>query len=157
MVSYSLIGLDAIRLQKLNGQWTIVVLRGRNLRPEKMILSTQNTKTEAFNNNDCTLVLLAIVYIMNFTFSKEDIDVPNPENCNMQVMKNLIPSFILQKCKPVQASDFFNIFFRWVGVRTIQSKKFSYLSNYDKQARYFFDFLSILDFMVYVEINANTW
>ena len=26
-----------------------------------MILSTQNTKTEAFNNNDCTLVLLAIV------------------------------------------------------------------------------------------------
>ena len=44
MVSYSLIGLDAIRLQKLNGQWTIVVLRGRNLRPEKMILSTQNTK-----------------------------------------------------------------------------------------------------------------
>ena len=51
---------------------------------------------EAFNNNDCTLVLLAIVYIMNFTFSKEDIDVPNPENCNMQVMKNLIPSFILK-------------------------------------------------------------
>ena len=103
MVSYSLIGLDAIRLQKLNGQWTIVVLRGRNLRPEKMILSTQNTKTEAFNNNDCTLVLLAIVYIMNFTFSKEDIDVPNPENCNMQVMKNLIPSFILkmQTCTSV--------------------------------------------------------
>ena len=155
MVSYSLIGLDAIRLQKLNGQWTIVVLRGRNLRPEKMILSTQNTKTEAFNNNDCTLVLLAIVYIMNFTFSKEDIDVPNPENCNMQVMKNLIPSFILQKCKPVQASDFFNIFFRWVGVRTIQSKKFSYLSN--NRLDIFFDFLSILNFMVYVEINANTW
>ena len=127
MVSYSLIGLDAIRLQKLNGQW--VVLRGRNLRPEKMILSTQNTKTEAFNNNDCTLVLLAIVYIMNFTFSKEDIDVPNPENCNMQVMKNLIPSFILQKCKPVQASDFFNIFFCWVGVRTIRNIKLSYLSN----------------------------
>ena len=103
MVSYSPIGLDAIRLQKLNGQWTIVVLRGRNLRPEKMILSTQNTKTEAFNNNDCTLVLLAIVYIMNFTFSKEDIDVPNPENCNMQVMKNLIPSFILkmQTCTSV--------------------------------------------------------
>ena len=103
MVSYSLIGLDAIRLQKLNGQWTIVVLRGRNLRPEKMILSTQNTKTEAFNNNDCTLVLLAIVYIMNFTFSKEDIDVPNPENCNMQVMTNLIPSFIqkMQTCTSV--------------------------------------------------------
>ena len=119
-----------------------------------MILSTQNTKTEAFNNNDCTLVLLAIVYIMNFTFSKEDIDVPNPENCNMQVMKNLIPSFILQKCKPVQASDFFNIFFRRVGVRTIRNEKFSYLSNH---ARYFLDFLSILDFMVYVEINANTW
>ena len=90
-----------------------------------MILSTQNTKTEAFNNNDSTLVLLAIVYIMNFTFSKEDIDVPNPENCNMQVMKNLIPSFILQKCKPVQASDFFNIFFRRVGLRTIRNKKIS--------------------------------
>ena len=103
MVSYSPIGLDAIRLQKVNGQWTIVVLRGRNLRPEKMILSTQNTKTEAFNNNDCTLVLLAIVYIMNFTFSKEDIDVPNPENCNMQVMTNLIPSFIqkMQTCTSV--------------------------------------------------------
>ena len=68
-----------------------------------MILSTQNTKMEAFNNNDCTLVLLAIVYLMNFTFSKEDIDVPNPENCNMQVMKNLIPSFILkmQTCTSV--------------------------------------------------------
>ena len=128
MVSYSPIGLDAIRLQKLNGQWTIVVLRGRNLRPEKMILSTQNTKMEAFNNNHCTLVLLAIVYIMNFTFSKEDIDVPNPENCNMQVMKNLIPSFILkmQTCTSVW---FLQHIFCRVGIRTIRNKKFSYISN----------------------------